>query len=249
MLIAQVDDKCEEIRRYKFPDKFDETSIAELQSKISDLRSCGYDSTEIKLLQNKAFMGSLVNKALDKMLKSKSIQDFNLGKVLNEFEVIRSDENYLSIKEGLLNDHIQNQNAMDRQRNQTMKEVYPTSKIEFSLNELRDENFNSRSILYFTHEDCQNCRTFENVVLKNESIAQLINENFDFYILQTDYFEDNPEAEGKINYDIQVNMFEMNSLPLLGILNEKGVVIGKIPYRLDANNIYVELEKLREIKE
>jgi hypothetical protein len=239
---TQINYNCDEIRSYKFPEKFDDKSIAELQAKILELSNCGYDTTEIELLQNNSFMGSLVNEAVDKMLKAKSIQDFNLEMILKEFEIIRSDEIYQSNKKDILQYHVNNQNSMDRQRNQTMSDVYPTSRTDFDPNQIRDKNSNSKSILYFTHEDCKNCQSFENVVLKNESIAELINEHFDFYILQTDYFEKNPKAAEKINYDIQVNMFEMNSLPLLGILNENGKVIGKIPYRLDANNIYTEIQ-------
>ena len=242
-LIAQVNGKCDKIRSYKFPEKFDNSSITILKAKISELSNCGYDSDEIKLLQNNSFMGSLINQAVEKMLKANSIQDFDLDMVLKEFEIIRSDELYQSNKKELLKYHINNQNSMDRQRNQTMGDVYPTSKSKFDPNQIRDENFSSKSILYFTHKDCKNCQSFENIVLKNESIAELINKNFDFYILETDYFEKDPKAEGKINYDIQVNLFEMNSLPLLGILNEKGKVIGNIPYRLDANNIYIEIKK------
>ena len=247
-LISQVNDKCDEIKSYKFPDEFTETSIAELQAKILELSNCGYDSTEIKLLQNNSFMGSLLNEAVEKMLKENSISDFNLDMILKEFEVIRSDQLYQTHKEDLLQYHVNNQNTMDRQRNQKISDVYPNSKTEFMSIQIEAEKLNSKSILYFTHKDCQNCKSFENVVLKNGAIAELINENFDFYILQTDYFEKDPKADGKINYDIQVNMFEMNSLPLLGILDEKGKVIGKIPYRLDANNIYTEIQNTSDNK-
>jgi len=245
LIFTQVNDNCDEIRSYIFPEKFDDKSIAELQAKILELSNCGYDSTEIKLLQNASFMGILVNEAVDKKLKAKSIQDFNLDMILKEFEIIRSDEIYQINKKDILQYHVNNQNSMDKQRNQTMSDVYPNSKAVFDLNQIRDEEFSFKSILYFTHEDCKNCQSFENAVLKNESIAELINEHFDFYILQTDSVEKDPKADEKINYDIQVNMFEMNSLPLLGILNQNGKVIGKIPYRLDTNNIYTEIQKYK----
>ena len=58
---AQSANFCNEIKVYQFPEKFDEESRKELQSNISKLSLCGYDSIEIKLLQNSSFMGTLVN--------------------------------------------------------------------------------------------------------------------------------------------------------------------------------------------
>ncbi|MBK7637110.1 MAG: hypothetical protein IPJ13_24685 [Saprospiraceae bacterium] len=190
---AQIANSCNEIREYVFPEKFDEESKIELQSNISKLTVCGYDSIEIRLLQNNSFMGTLVNEAALKMLRSNKIKSLTLNMVLEEFEILRSDIDYQSIKVGLLKYHTQNLKLSENQRIQIMSDVYPNYKTRF---ELINQN-KHKSILYFTNEKRKNSKSFENVVLKDENIAQLINQNFDFYILQTNGLKKNSNSEEK----------------------------------------------------
>lgn len=241
MTNAQSADLCNEVKVYQFPEKFDEESRKELQSNISKLSLCGYDSIEIKLLQNNSFMGTLVNEVALKMLRSKKNESFTLNMVLEEFEIIRTDKSYQSKKVELLNYHIQNQKSLDNQRIKEISDVYPNSKTKFELN----NKSKYKSILFFTNEKSLNSKSFENIVLKNENIAQLINENFVFYILQTQGIKMKTESEEKMNQDLQIKLFETNVQPFLGILDENGKVIGKIHYKLDTNNIYNELNKYK----
>jgi hypothetical protein len=238
---AQSANFCNEIKVYQFPEKFDEESRKELQSNISKLSLCGYDSIEIKLLQNSSFMGTLVNEVALKMLRSKKIESFTLSTVLEEFEIIRTDKSYQSKKEELLNYYIQNQKSVENQRVKEMSDVYPNSTTKFELN----SKSKHKSILYFTNEKSLNSKSFENVVLKNENIAQLINENFAFYILQTHVLKMKTNSEEKRNQDLQIKLFETNVQPFLGILDKNGKVIGKIHYKLDVNNLYNELNKYK----
>ena len=142
---AQIANSCNEIREYVFPEKFDEESEAEMQSNISKLTVCGYDSIEIRLLQNNSFMGTLINEAALKMLHLNKIKSLTLNMVLEEFEILRSDINYQSKKVGLLKYHTQNQKSLENQRIQIMSDVYPNSKTQF---ELINQN-KHKSILYF----------------------------------------------------------------------------------------------------
>lgn len=241
MTNAQSADFCSEVRVYQFPEKFDEESKKELQTNISKLSLCGYDSIEIKLLHNNSFIGVLVNEVALKMIRSKKIESFTLNMVLEEFEIIRTDKSYQSKKVELLNYHIQNQKSVESQRFKEMWDVYPNSKTKFELN----SKIKHKSILYFTNEKSLNSKSFENVVLKNENIAQLIKENFVFYILQTHGLKMKTESEEKRNQDLQIKLFETNVQPFLGILDENNKVIGKIHYKLDATNIYNELNKYK----
>lgn len=241
MANAQSPDSCNDVKVYQFPEKFDEESRKELHTNISKLSICGYDSIEIKLLQNSSFMGTLVNEVALKMLRSKKNESLTLNMLLEEFEIIRTDKHYQSKKVELLNYYIQNQKSLEYQRIKKISDVYPNFRTKFELN-----NQNKRkSILYFTCENCQNSKPFENVVLKNENIAQLINENFAFYILQTHGLKIKTDSEEKRNQDLQIKLFETNVQPFLGILDENGKVIGKIHYKLDVNNIYNELNKYK----
>jgi hypothetical protein len=241
MAKAQSIDSCNEVKEYQFPENFDEESRKELQLNISKLSLCGYDSIEIKLLQNYSFMGTLVNKVALKMLRSNKIKFINLNMVLEEFEILRKDYNYQSEKYGLLQYHIQNQKSLENQRTKMISDVYPKSKTKFELNNQNKH----KSILYFTSENCQNSKSFENVVLKDEKIAQIINENFIFYILNTHDLKMKTCSEKKWNQDLQIKLFETNVQPFLGILDENGKVIGKIHYNLEANYIYNELNKYK----
>ena len=238
---AQSTNSCSEIREYEFPEKFEKESRTELQSNISKLTICGYDSIEIRLLQNNSFMGTLVNEVALKMLRSNKFKSLTLNMVLEEFEMLRTDKNYQLKKVELLKYHTQNLKLLENQRIQIMSDVYPNSKTRFDI---INQN-KHKSILYFTNEKSLNSRSFEKVVLKDENIAQLINQNFDFYILQTQGLKNNSNPEEKMNNDLQIKLFETNVQPFLGILDENGKVVGKIHYGLDANNIFKELNKYK----
>lgn len=83
------------------------------------------------------------------------------------------------------------------------------------------------SFIFFTGYSCQNCQKFENNILSESRVSQLLNQDFVCYIAYVDdkkKIDGTNDSRGMIQEKIQQEYFHSNSQPSIFILNPKGEI-------------------------
>ncbi len=240
---------CEELKTLRIERYVDEHNDEKINKLFSKLDMCDYDSIEIAILQTKVVKGNLILEIIDQQI-SKQIydQEIKIETILDRFEAIRNQPEFEEKKLEVLEQMKAQDEEVEMKKSREIMALYPTRKFFYDINEIRNSDINKPILILFTNINCDNCSKFVEIVLKDKSVAEIINNSFYFIELQTNHSKKNVAPEIKENNKLQIEYFKVNHIPYIGILNNHEEKLGNINYMLNIRSIKQKLTKIAGVK-
>ncbi len=237
-MYSQSTDSCFELREFEFPKEINEEWEESYAQILQELLHCGYDVLDVEALKLNSFVGYLMSESFKKSGRSiNNISAFKFDIILDELDTLKMRKDYNAFRNKVLTNLASFEEKYDTRKHIALDSLYSDIKHFYELDPKKNKRRLKNSLLYFRSDNNDDCKNFEDFILKEESIVKSIDKKYEFYILDVGVTINKLDSLQSINYQIFKRYCAEDNLPCMVILDDAGSMIKEVKCEFSFVNI------------